>query len=900
MTSSAFDPDKDTICDVIRRWAETQPDAPVFVAENAAVLTFSGLLGAMEHVRDALWDRGLGRGDRVAMVVPSGPSLASLIFGTMCAAVPFPLKPDQTETEFEALFDRFDVRALIVEEGDAGPAVKAATGLRIPILKVRAANGGAGAIEMAGPDSGGEARRSTAVEGPGPSDDCMMVMTSGTTGNGKAVSSSHRRRLRSMQFTVTDFRLTPEDRYLLARPLYYAGGIGGLLYAPLSGGSVAFLPEFTPERVLRALRELRPTWYSAGPTVLRALHAYLSQHPGAADGSGLRFIRATSGALEPGIAEDLERHLSVPIIESYSTTEGGRIASNPLPPGRRKHGTVGLPIDCEVAIASPEGGFLAVGERGEIVVRGQRLADIFENQPENAAAAPSPFKDGWYHTGDEGFLDSDGYLTLTGRIKEVINRGGEKVSPADVDAALMAHEDVSEAATFPIPHRTLGEEVAAAVVLRPGSGLTQQKLTCFLLTRLAGFKVPRRFFFVDAIPKGENGKLQRYSLAEVFGVGDTSAPIRGPEESRKPTALEARLAEVWKRVLKLDRIGLNDDFFMLGGDSLQAVGLIIEIEQELKRTLPVACLFEAGTLAGMAELIESQAPSGCIVPIQPSGTKPPFFCVHGNGGETIGFYNLAKRLGTDQPFYGIQSVGWDGTAVPFTSSHDMAAHYVAAMREVQPKGPYYFGGYSFGGRIAIYMANILREAGEEIALLALLDPSNLAARSYVTFDQWLERNEALTKATRLYQTASFAYFRSRKAFDFVYERVRRVLLFSIWRLYRERPHALPKFMRRPDRANRLVRLEHGNLPHYDGDAVHFRAQFAPRSTSHSDKRESWRQVVKGSLEVVEVPGLHHEIIQEPYVAALAEELRNALDRASAEAEGSQHRLSDSGRKEMSG
>ena len=222
----------------------------------------------------------------------------------------------------------------------------------------------------------------------------------------------------------------------------------------------------------------------------------------------LRYIRATSGFLDPAVADALEAFFGVPIVENNSSSETCRISCNPLPPRVRKRGTVGPPSDCEVRIRSLDGRFLQDGEHGEIVVRGERIIEGYENGPEANAEA---FADGWFRTGDEGFLDEDGYLTLTGRIKEMINRGGEKVNPAEVDAVLMAHPEVHDAAAFPVPHPTLGEEVAAVVIPQTNSALSANDLRAYLLERLSGFKIPKQIVFTDEIPKSAASKLRQFA-----------------------------------------------------------------------------------------------------------------------------------------------------------------------------------------------------------------------------------------------------------------------------------------------------------------------------------------------------------------------------------------------------
>jgi acyl carrier protein len=407
------------------------------------------------------------------------------------------------------------------------------------------------------------------------------------------------------------------------------------------------------------------------------------------------------------------------VIETYSSTEAGRIAGTPLPPVRRKPGTVGLPVKDEVAILSADDRVLPPGECGEVVIRAAPIFSGYENDP---AANAQCFVDGWFRTGDEGVFDADGYLTITGRIKDIINRGGEKITPSEVDGALKDHPDVVAAVTFPVPHATLGQEVAAAVVPAQGAELTDETLTRFLRGRLAPFKVPRRFVIVDEIPNGAAGKIQRRSLAEAFGLVTDSSKIRPVAiDERQPTALEGKLQRLWADALGLERVGLHEDFFMLGGDSLQAVELFLQVERQLGWRHPRSVLFEAGTVAKMAQRIEESIPSPCLVPIQPRGDRPSFFCVHDGNGQVLNYRDLSRFLGKSQPFYGIQCRGLDGEEEPFTRIDDMAAHYVREIRKVQPSGPYYLGGYSFGGRVAFVMAQHFRAAGQDVALLALFD-----------------------------------------------------------------------------------------------------------------------------------------------------------------------------------
>jgi acyl-CoA synthetase (AMP-forming)/AMP-acid ligase II len=262
--------------------------------------------------------------------------------------------------------------------------------------------------------------------------------------------------------------------------------------------------------------EARPTWYTAVPTMHQTILARAARHAQVIRDNPLRFIRSSSSALPPQVIAELETTFNAPVVESYGMTEAAhQMASNPLPPAVRKRGSVGIAAGPEVAIMDPEGRLLQAGENGEIVIRGANVTAGYQNNPKANAEA---FTNGWFRTGDQGTMDPEGYVSITGRLKEIINRGGEKISPREVDEVLMDHPAVRQVVTFAVPHDKLGEDVAAAVVLREGAAATEKELREFLGSRLAAFKVPRTILFLDEIPKGATGKLQRIGLAQKLGL----------------------------------------------------------------------------------------------------------------------------------------------------------------------------------------------------------------------------------------------------------------------------------------------------------------------------------------------------------------------------------------------
>lgn len=874
----SIDPERDTICSVIRRWADIQPDAPALVEEGRALLNYGVLVAIMDDVRAALHASGLGRSDRVAVVHSGGVDMASLILGVISGASAVPLDPRHTVGEFEAYLRDRKVNALIVERDTSPAAVLAARELRIPVMDTRPKDFGGGTwsgIATLTP-------RKPARTGLSEADDTALVLaTSGTTDQSKIVPRSHRRFLARVAVEEITTELGPNDVGVVMRPLFYAGAFNCVLSALYTGGSIVVMANFEPRQFFKILRSRNVTWYGGGPTFQKVIHAHAIAHPEDAADIRLSQIRVETAALEPEIADGLEHLFSTCVSTSYGSTESGRIAFSCPSIGLRKVGTVGFSVErlgfqgSEVRIRSLNGEFLPVGERGEIVVRGPQVFEGYEN---NEAANAAAFVDGWFRTGDEGFFDEDGYLTLTGRIKEIINRGGEKVSPAEVDAALLGHPDVKEAATFPLRHPTLGEEVAAAVVQAPGAGLTDQVLTRYLLARLTGFKVPRRFYFVSEIPKSDAGRVQRYKLAETLGVSNDIGTQRARVSDRKATPLEAQLQVIWARALGIPEIGLDDNFLMLGGDSLQAVELFLRIEQVLGRRLPRSVLFEAGTVAEMAKRIEETALSPCLVPIQPKGDKPPFFCVHDGNGEVLNYRHLARLVGKAQPFYGIQCLGLDGESVPFIRIEEMAAYYIQEIKKIQPVGPYYIGGYSFGGRVAYVMAQQLRSADEEVALLALLDTASGHGQRHVSSRSWLTHHRERMRSLPVSEIPTYLWMRASNLAGMIYMGTRIRCFALAWRLLESFGWPVPRFLRRPVPANDMIRRTYQARP-YDGNATLFKAE--RYAWTHADAHDGWRDLIRGKLEIRPISGQHFEIVDPPHVQVLARELADALQRAQA-------------------
>jgi acyl-CoA synthetase (AMP-forming)/AMP-acid ligase II len=349
-----------------------------------------------------------------------------------------------------------------------------------------------------------------------------VLHTSGTTSRPNIVPLSQRNIASSAQQILTSLQLSPSDTCLNIMPLFHIHGLMASVAASIgAGASVACTPGFNALRFYAWADELKPTWYTAVPTMHQAILGRARGHRQIIEQMQLRFLRSASAPLLAQVMGELEQVFHAPVIESYGMTEAShQISCNPLPPRVRRPGSVGLAAGTQVAILDEHGKQLPPLTRGEVVIRGPNVTSGYENNPAGNARA---FINGWFRTGDQGILDERGYLRLTGRLKELINRGGEKVSPLEVDEVLMDHPAVAQVVTFGVPHHHLGEEVAAAVVVRDGQSLTDRELKEFASCRLPDFKVPRKIVFLNEIPKGATGKLLRIGLAAKLGLAPSES-----------------------------------------------------------------------------------------------------------------------------------------------------------------------------------------------------------------------------------------------------------------------------------------------------------------------------------------------------------------------------------------
>jgi acyl-CoA synthetase (AMP-forming)/AMP-acid ligase II/thioesterase domain-containing protein/acyl carrier protein len=693
-------------------------------------LRFAELPVHLLAIRDSLAEFGIGRGDRVASALPQGPETAVCYLGVASCATYAPLNPDYTEAEFRAYLTKLRPKAIILPHGSSGAARSSADLLGITVIELAVEIAKpAGSFSLLSPATG---RASIRPEWNGAEDLALVLLTSGTTSEQKLVPMRQRHLLAYADAGAKHHGLGATDRCLHVMPMFHGHGLKATLMVPLASGSgVIFLRPFDIPSFFEQMRLLRPTWYSAAPSIHHAILNRIDEYRDIARKADLRFIHCGSGRLDPKVMVGLENAFGAPMIEGYSMSECCVLASNPLPPGVRKPGTAGKSMFNEVAVIDDAGNILGPGRDGEVVARGP---GVFDGYLDNPAATAAAFINGWFRTGDLGRFDEEGYLTLVGRIKDVVNRGGEKIGTLEVEAALTRHPAVEQACVFSIPHPSLGEEVAAAVVLSSKAVVSERDIQAHARSMLTGFKVPRRVFFLPSFPRNATNKIRRDQVAQICrGLLAQSKPL-GEAIAVPWSPLESEIAGLWRQVLGIDsgQIEREDDFFLIGGDSLKAYDLFAYLRKRYRVTVGLRHLFdEASTVAGMARLVEARLKDSAerdsdaagLVPIKDDGERPPLFAVPGSGGNPVGFIHLARLLDSRQPLIGIESRGMNGSVAPLCRVEAIAADNLTRIRKIQPAGPYFLSGACYGAQVAYEMARQLEAAGERVGLLLMLDPS---------------------------------------------------------------------------------------------------------------------------------------------------------------------------------
>jgi oxalate---CoA ligase len=496
----------ETVPDALAFWAEQTPDAPALRSIDERELTHRELQEAIDRVSPRLVALGIAREGRVALVLPAGLDMCVALLGVMAGAVAVPLNPASSASELGRDLERLRPDLVVTGEWSQAKAREVAMRLAIPVMTTED-------LLAAGDD---DPTRLTSRPATSPQDVAVILHTSGTTSLPKRVPRTHGSYATAVRVARDSTRLTADDVLLLTAGAHHNLGLADLLAALLSGGSCVVTGGFDPRAYPRWVQEYLPTWTVLTPAELNLLIDYAAasgREVVAGPGSRLRLVRAEAQALSPETIARAERSLRAPVLSGYGMTEAGNITKF-APDEPRREGSCGRSWCLAIRIVDASGRDEAPGVAGEVVVRGPTVFAGYLDDPEATAAAF--LCDGWFRTGDRGYLDNEGYLYLTGRLSETINRGGEKIAPEEIDQALASHPAVASAAVFAVPDARLGEDIVAAVVLKLGATATPRELRGWMLDLLSPFKVPRRIWIVEDLPQTATGKVKRGVLADRF------------------------------------------------------------------------------------------------------------------------------------------------------------------------------------------------------------------------------------------------------------------------------------------------------------------------------------------------------------------------------------------------
>lgn len=864
----------------LKHWAEETPAATALAAPGYQPLSYSRLWNHLEATRQSLHAAGVQPGEIVAVVTRQGPEALSAYLAIACEFACAPLNPALAEPEFRSHLSRLGARTLLVQDDLAPQSVAVARELGMGVARIsteprpRAGEFIIASIEM--PSRPGRTIQSA-----------LILPTSATTGRPKLVPLSQTNLQALAATSSRAAQLSAADRLLGVMPMFHLHGLSSASAQLFRGGAVICTSGFDANRFQDWLDELNPSWGSFNPAILRVILALQRERPQLLQRWPFRFVRTAGAVAEPQLVASFEKLFGTPVLDAYGMTEASGITRETV--GARKPGSVGQSIGPEITIRDKSGRILSAEEEGEIAVRGATVTSGYLDEPDANSIA---FQNGWFHTGDIGHLDRDGFLYVTGRKKEMINRGGQKIFPTEVDQALARHPAVLDAAAFAISHPTLGEDLAAAVVLRSGASANEPDLRRFLGTQLAPYKIPRSIVFLESIPRTASGKVKRADVAEQIGSVREPPAAAHQEVSPALQAIRSKLFEIWRRVLETPEIGMQDDFFRLGGDSLSAALMLAETERSLhisRGALGRVELFDNLTIQALVQVLsEADARKGLqpaanashandILAFRTEGSRTPFFCFPASSLDPFYLRHLAKNLGQDQPFYVVSPAQDRGSRL--LKVEDIAERAISAIRSVQACGPYFIGGHCYGGVLAFETARRLLARGERLAPLVLLDvpapgypkiarnwrrylaESGRLAASWVRRERALRDGEVLSHLHRLKRLAA-RKFRGKAGR-------------AMSRLgSQDRRAGLPR-----QQLNSLALAEYA-LKDFAAPILHFVAADEAVSTRVlDDPRNGWRDFARAGLVSRSVGGGHNSMLAAANAPALAAEIHRLLDRA---------------------
>jgi amino acid adenylation domain-containing protein len=862
----------ETVIDLFVRQARCTPDATA--VEVAGVGTsYRDLLARAEAIGNELRSRGAGMGSVVGICLHRSVDLVAALLGVLRSGAAYlPLDPAFPRERLAFMTRDAGAAFVLTEPSLAGLLPDSANRLFVSAIVAPTLR---------------SAPRPGSFEVPATEDLAYVIYTSGSTGRPKGVEIPHRSLTNLLRSMAALPGLQAHDRLLSVTTVSF--DIAALeIFLPLVTGATIVLASRDETRDASRLAKLidraRVTVMQATPATWRMLVD--------AGWPGRPSLKILCGgeALPRDLAEQLlTRARSVwnlfgPTETTiWSTAERVQSGDGPV--------SIGRPIaNTQVYVLDPDGCPVPIGLPGELYIGGDGVARGYRGQPDLTAKrfVPDPFGvtpgARLYRTGDRVRFSADGRLEWLGRLDDQLKVRGYRVELAEVESRLLGMPGITNGAVV-ARHDDRGEtQLAAFVAAEDAASVNPRAVRDYLASGLPSYMVPAYVEILDSLPMTPNGKVDRAALPR------RSAWTAESSADTPASNTERQLCDIWAKLLHIRRVGVGDDFFDLGGDSLLAVRLVSAIEREIGGSLSVATLLEARTVRQLAEVVDRQREASywkSLVIMQRDGHRPPFFCVHGVGGEVLGYKDLAARMGTDRPFVAIQAIDERRSVDPARGIASQAAAYVEEVRRFQPIGPYHIGGYSHGGRVALEMALQLEACGEDVAFLGILDTAPVR-RHYSSPGYWLrvlrstprwfwhdalrtpwsENLDRLRRAARMV-ARSLGFNKGSGEAVAWYADVRDTL--DIDGL--------------PDTFRARYEWDFRAFCSYTpaalcGPVTVFRAAAQPLLASHEPDL-GWSAVSRGPVDVVTIPGTHTSILAEPDVTHLAKALREALERSAA-------------------
>jgi acyl-CoA synthetase (AMP-forming)/AMP-acid ligase II/thioesterase domain-containing protein/acyl carrier protein len=837
--------DQGRIMQLIAPQIKNRPDYPALTSGDGRSITYHQLHEAVSFLTEELNSRGIELKQRVAVIMDNGIDMALCALAVSSIAALVPLSPDFSEEQYRFYMELLKIDYLLTGISNS-ICIKIAGELNIPVFKlIKSIAGNEYKYQLTG-----EAAAAKPLI-PAQNDDIAMILyTSGTTSIPKIVPRTQENIVASTQKRLIEMGLNSADSVLFTFPLDRGISLNDTITTLAAGGTVIYAESLQPETIFKSIEVSKPSWILGTPVIFHALADYGEKTNKSINNSNLRTIRASGAPLTSELALRLNKLFGVPVYMGYGMTETGNICSTQNSPRGIKAGSAGVPDITDVSIMDENGQEIGNNVEGEIVVRGPQVIKAYEN---SADVNEASFHGEWFRTGDSGYIDEDGYLFIIGRYKEIINRGGEKVSPYEVEEAISAHPLVEQAAVFPIPAGEGPEEVGAAVVLKEGAQLYLKELRRFLKGRITAFKMPSVLYVLEELPVSDAGKIQRKKLYEnIIELGIKAQSFTGDNEIiiRPRNETEEKLYEIFKKILPPGNFSITDSFFELGGDSLKTAVLFENIEKNFGVQVPLKLIFSNGSIEKLADYIinhqEEEEFIPFIVPFNTEGEKAPIFFIHASEGEAVVYKNIAMGFDAERPFYGISfdPHGADWTH-PLTFEQ-IAAEYAQAIAAMQPRGPYLLAGQCVGGIIAYETARQLGLADQQAEMLAMFDPIVPGTEDAITFKTRVKNN-----IKELNEQGWGQYFKTKK---YYYKHRLQILL------YKTVPLKLKPLVFRYIDKESWIRYGRSiyEIKPYNGEIIYLKPENTPGKSS--DRSIAiWSQMAE-AIKVIDLEGEHDSVL----------------------------------------